>query len=199
MREAGLAGSIRLCGPLLAGFACFRVTSSRAVSLCILHNRNMNSGIARKRKGASRHLPNRVEESVTVIPGLELRFQAAALYRRMTRAPENLTPATSEEIADAIAFALRHSGRKRVHDSSEMMAAIVAKRLGTASGAFRFRRHEAAAAERQRADAANVAALAEGGCRSAPFSEHQRGGTRALATYGGAHAATAKRLRRCSS
>ena len=48
----------------------------------------------------------------------------------MTRAPENLTPATSEEIADAIAFALRYSGRKRVHDSSEMMAAIVAKRLG---------------------------------------------------------------------
>jgi hypothetical protein len=47
----------------------------------------------------------------------------------MTRAPENLTPATSEEIADAIAFALRYSGRKRVHDSSEMMAAIVAKRL----------------------------------------------------------------------
>ena len=26
-------------------------------------------------------------------------------------------------------FALRYSGRKRVHDSSEMMAAIVAKRL----------------------------------------------------------------------
>ena len=47
----------------------------------------------------------------------------------MTRAPESLSPATSEEIADAIAFALRYSGRKQVHDSSEMMAAIVAKRL----------------------------------------------------------------------
>ena len=48
---------------------------------------------------------------------------------------------------------------------------------GAASGAFRFRRHEAAAAERQRTDAANVAALAEGGRRRAPFSEYQRGGT----------------------
>ena len=44
-------------------------------------------------------------------------------------APEPLSPAASQEIADAIAFALRYSGRKRVNDSSEMMAAIVAKRL----------------------------------------------------------------------
>ena len=44
-------------------------------------------------------------------------------------APENLTAATPAEIADAIAFALRYSGRKRVHDSGEMMAAIVANRL----------------------------------------------------------------------
>jgi hypothetical protein len=42
---------------------------------------------------------------------------------------ETLTAATPVEIADAIAFALRYSGRKRVHDSGEMMAAIVAKRL----------------------------------------------------------------------
>jgi len=53
---------------------------------------------------------------------------------------------------------------------------------GAASGAFRFRRHEAAAAERQRSDAANVAALAEGG-RLAPF-DHQSNGTRALPTVG---------------
>jgi hypothetical protein len=108
----------------------------------------------------------------------------AALCRRMNRPPESLTPATSEEIADAIAFALRYSGRKRVHDSSEMMAAIVAKRLAQHLERSGFGRHEAAAAERQRADAANVAALAEGGRRRAPFSEYQRGGTRALATVG---------------
>ena len=41
----------------------------------------------------------------------------------------DLTPATAEDLADALAFALRYSGRKRVHDSGEMMAVIVAKRL----------------------------------------------------------------------
>ena len=42
---------------------------------------------------------------------------------------ETLSPASAEEIADAIAFALRYSGRKRVHDAAEMMSLIVAKRL----------------------------------------------------------------------
>ena len=42
---------------------------------------------------------------------------------------ETLTLAAPEEIAGTLAFALRYNGRKRVHDSSEMMAAIVAKRL----------------------------------------------------------------------
>jgi hypothetical protein len=41
---------------------------------------------------------------------------------------DRLTPAKPEDIADALAFALRYSGRKRVHDSAEIMAAIVAKR-----------------------------------------------------------------------
>lgn len=45
----------------------------------------------------------------------------------MTNDP--LTPARPEDIADALAFALRYSGRKRVHDSAEIMAALVAKRL----------------------------------------------------------------------
>jgi hypothetical protein len=42
---------------------------------------------------------------------------------------ERLTPASPEDLADALAFALRYSGRKRTHDAGEMMAAIVAKRL----------------------------------------------------------------------
>jgi hypothetical protein len=46
----------------------------------------------------------------------------------MTDAPQ-LTPAKPDDIAEAIAFALRYSGRKRVNDAGEMMAAIVAKRL----------------------------------------------------------------------
>ena len=43
--------------------------------------------------------------------------------------PDRLTPAISEDLADALAFALRYSGRKRTHDAGEMMAAIVAERL----------------------------------------------------------------------
>jgi hypothetical protein len=42
---------------------------------------------------------------------------------------EPLKPAEPQEIADALAFALRYSGRKRVHDSADIMASIVAKRL----------------------------------------------------------------------
>ncbi len=38
----------------------------------------------------------------------------------MTLTRENLSLANAEEIADAIAFALRYSGRKRVHDAAEM-------------------------------------------------------------------------------
>ena len=43
--------------------------------------------------------------------------------------PPELLPAAPQDIADALAFALRYSGRKRVHDSAEIMSAIVAKRL----------------------------------------------------------------------
>jgi hypothetical protein len=42
---------------------------------------------------------------------------------------DRLTPASAEDLADALAFALRYSGRKRTHDAGEMMAAIAAKRL----------------------------------------------------------------------
>ena len=42
---------------------------------------------------------------------------------------DRLMPAAPEDLADALAFALRYSGRKRTHDAGEMMAAIVAKRL----------------------------------------------------------------------
>jgi hypothetical protein len=40
-----------------------------------------------------------------------------------------LRPATTEEIADSIAFALRYEGRKRVNHADEMMARITADRL----------------------------------------------------------------------
>jgi hypothetical protein len=47
----------------------------------------------------------------------------------MTDAPDRLTPAAPEDLADALAFALRFDGRRRKHDAAEMMARIVAKRL----------------------------------------------------------------------
>jgi hypothetical protein len=42
---------------------------------------------------------------------------------------DRLTPATPEDLADAIAFALRFDGRKRKHDADPFMASIVAERL----------------------------------------------------------------------
>jgi hypothetical protein len=47
----------------------------------------------------------------------------------MTDDHERLTPASSEDLARALAFALRFEGRKRKHDADEIMAEIVAKRL----------------------------------------------------------------------
>ena len=43
--------------------------------------------------------------------------------------PDTLTPASPEDLARSLAFALRFSGRKRVHDADEYMADIVARRL----------------------------------------------------------------------
>jgi hypothetical protein len=47
----------------------------------------------------------------------------------MTDATDCLTPATPDDLADALAFALQFNGRKRARDSGEIMAAIVARRL----------------------------------------------------------------------
>jgi hypothetical protein len=47
----------------------------------------------------------------------------------MPDAPDCLMPASADDLADALAFALRFEGRKRRHDAGEMMARIVAKRL----------------------------------------------------------------------
>jgi hypothetical protein len=47
----------------------------------------------------------------------------------MPDAPDRLTPASPEDLADALAFALRFDGRKRKHDAGDFMARIVAERL----------------------------------------------------------------------
>jgi hypothetical protein len=40
-----------------------------------------------------------------------------------------LTPATAEDLEQALAFALRFDGRKRTHTGDELMARITAERL----------------------------------------------------------------------
>ena len=47
----------------------------------------------------------------------------------MTEPDDRLTPASPADLADALAFALRFEGRKRVHNADELMSSIVAKRL----------------------------------------------------------------------
>jgi hypothetical protein len=43
--------------------------------------------------------------------------------------PEKLTLASADEIEHSLAFALRYSGRKRVHDADIFMSEHVARRL----------------------------------------------------------------------
>ena len=47
----------------------------------------------------------------------------------MTLPADGLTPASPEDLASALAFALRFHGRKRTHNADEIMAEVVAKRL----------------------------------------------------------------------
>jgi hypothetical protein len=42
---------------------------------------------------------------------------------------EKLTPADPRDLADAVAFALRFDGRRRVHSADGYMAAIAAERV----------------------------------------------------------------------
>jgi hypothetical protein len=57
-------------------------------------------------------------------PGLSL-----PIAFRMTERPPPLRPATQEDVAEALAFALRFDGRKRTHDADLVMARITADRL----------------------------------------------------------------------
>jgi hypothetical protein len=42
---------------------------------------------------------------------------------------DKLTPADPHDLADAVAFALRFDGRRRVHSADEYMATIAAERV----------------------------------------------------------------------
>jgi hypothetical protein len=56
-------------------------------------------------------------------------FDRCVYHAGMSDPADALTLATAEDVASALAFALRFSGRKRVHNADELMSSIVAKRL----------------------------------------------------------------------
>ncbi len=60
---------------------------------------------------------------------------------------DKLTPADPEDLAAALAFALRYAGRKRVHNADSFMADLVAKRVRHLDPS-RLRRDEEAAERR---------------------------------------------------
>jgi hypothetical protein len=53
----------------------------------------------------------------------------AALYSPGMPDTPNLRPATREEVAQPLSFALQFDGRRRVHSADELMAQITAERL----------------------------------------------------------------------
>ncbi|MFL5256635.1 MAG: hypothetical protein ACJ8AI_27825 [Rhodopila sp.] len=56
-------------------------------------------------------------------------FSVGGYPSAMTEIPPALRPASPEEVAETIAFALRYNGRRRVHDADSMTARIAAERL----------------------------------------------------------------------
>ncbi len=61
--------------------------------------------------------------------GVNLDTFPAVPYRPTMPDTPDLRPATRDELTQSLSFALRFSGRKRVHDADEMMAQITAERL----------------------------------------------------------------------
>jgi hypothetical protein len=74
---------------------------------------------------ALRDSPRKRELSAFVL----VLFPLPRYVHDMTDNADRLTPAAPDDLADALAFALRFDGRKRKHDAAEIMARIVAKRL----------------------------------------------------------------------
>jgi hypothetical protein len=70
------------------------------------------------------HGASRLNEELVVLD----MFQSVGYPLAMPDADEKLTPVDPADLADAIAFALRYSGRKRVHHGDEFMSKIAAER-----------------------------------------------------------------------
>ncbi len=56
-------------------------------------------------------------------------FSPTVYAASMPNDRDALSPAKAEDVTDALAFALRFHGDKRIHNADEIMAEIIAKRL----------------------------------------------------------------------
>jgi hypothetical protein len=81
------------------------------------------SGLRRFRPSMPEVMPRPSKQSVVSL------FGSTSYLALMPDTPERPTPANPRDLADALAFALRFHGRKRVHNADEIMAESVAKRL----------------------------------------------------------------------
>jgi hypothetical protein len=82
-----------------------------------------------RRRAESCHRPNGRNRRLEQAPPVLAWFSLTRYRPPMPDADERLTPAHPRDLADAIAFALRYRGRKRVHQADEYMAAIAAQRI----------------------------------------------------------------------
>ncbi len=57
----------------------------------------------------------------------------------------DLRPATTDDLVQALSFALQFEGRKRIHHAADIMAQITAEKAGGAPGAVGVRRDAEAA------------------------------------------------------
>jgi hypothetical protein len=90
----------------------------------------------------------------------------------VTEPPDKLTPATTEDLEQSLAFALRYSGRKRIHDADVFMSELVAKRLARLQEAADNRTFVAfEAAVRALADGRQVDTTVRGGRRADAVNE----------------------------
>jgi hypothetical protein len=88
-------------------------------------------------QGAQDASPSAIAEAAGVFAGYRRERFTTYLYlfaplaypARMPDDRDKLSPAMAEDVADALAFALRFQGRKRVQNADELMSSIVAKRL----------------------------------------------------------------------
>jgi len=86
-------------------------------------------GKANALSGAGPFVAAGFKQSIGALAFVLVTFSPLGYRKRMTDPAERLTPADPRDLADAIAFALRYSGGRRVRDADEVVATIAARRI----------------------------------------------------------------------